>query len=343
MIEDAFLAAILEDPAADMPRLVYADWLEERSDPRAEFLRVECALLKLSPDDERLPALQKRLRELQQALDAGWKSLVRRLPLDPLDELRQVLLPPRRPFQASGDWAAVEAALGAALPADYKALVNAYGSGTINSCLEVVSPFYPGLDIREWWTNWARFYTDIAEFEDIPYPVFPEAGGLLPFGTLGDVDILNWRTVGEPHDWPFVYYDREQGFFEIKGLSAVEFLLEVVTQRSPLLLRLGHETAFDPPCYFEPHVPDPQRIQLLCPQELAIENVAEALATRWPPDQVRIRWWPSGLTLLIEQLAGRVHLSHEGGPHTWAWISYDGSCAGEAVGVADELRRLGFG
>jgi uncharacterized protein (TIGR02996 family) len=42
---DAFLQAILDDPDADAPRLVFADWLEEHGDAeRAEFIRVQCAL-----------------------------------------------------------------------------------------------------------------------------------------------------------------------------------------------------------------------------------------------------------------------------------------------------------
>jgi uncharacterized protein (TIGR02996 family) len=42
---DALLAAVLADPDADLPRLVYADWLEERGQPeRAEFIRVQIEL-----------------------------------------------------------------------------------------------------------------------------------------------------------------------------------------------------------------------------------------------------------------------------------------------------------
>ncbi len=48
--EQAFLQAIIETPADDTPRLVYADWLEERGQPgdaeRAEFIRVQCELAK---------------------------------------------------------------------------------------------------------------------------------------------------------------------------------------------------------------------------------------------------------------------------------------------------------
>jgi uncharacterized protein (TIGR02996 family) len=42
--EESFLRAIADDPADNTTRLVYADWLEERGDPRAEFLRLEYEL-----------------------------------------------------------------------------------------------------------------------------------------------------------------------------------------------------------------------------------------------------------------------------------------------------------
>ena len=38
--EAAFLAAILADPDDDAPRLVFADWLDERGDCRGEWLRL---------------------------------------------------------------------------------------------------------------------------------------------------------------------------------------------------------------------------------------------------------------------------------------------------------------
>jgi uncharacterized protein (TIGR02996 family) len=42
--DDAFLAAIIAAPADDLPRLVYADYLDEHGDPaRAEFIRLQIA------------------------------------------------------------------------------------------------------------------------------------------------------------------------------------------------------------------------------------------------------------------------------------------------------------
>src|SRR5205809_1061936 len=46
---EAFLRAILDNPEDDATRLVYADWLEEHGEAvPAEFIRVQCALARLS-------------------------------------------------------------------------------------------------------------------------------------------------------------------------------------------------------------------------------------------------------------------------------------------------------
>jgi uncharacterized protein (TIGR02996 family) len=336
-VEDAFLKAIDEDPEDEAPRLIYADWLEEHGDPRAEFLRTELAILNKSQSVAHPAALEVRRRELLKALDPEWVALVRRLPLDPIDELRRVLPPPKRPLNAVGNWAEVEQELGLRLPSDYKAFLSSYGSGTAG-CIEIVSPLGLTQDVREWWANWSGLIGDLAEYEEVPYPVFPEPGGLLPFGTLGDVDLLTWRTIGDPERWPFVYHDREQGFFEIKGLSAVEFILEAVTQRSPLMIRLGSENGFDPPCEFVAQVAEPRSVWFFHYRPIDLNVVIDRLATHWPPDQVGIRRSPTGATLLIEPLAGRICLSSDtGDERTLAVISYDQRYA---MGVEEGIQSL---
>ncbi|MBL8796660.1 MAG: TIGR02996 domain-containing protein [Planctomycetia bacterium] len=62
--ETGLVESVLESPDDDAPRLVYADWLEERGDPRAEFIRVQCAAARLPADDLRLPGLQARAKQL---------------------------------------------------------------------------------------------------------------------------------------------------------------------------------------------------------------------------------------------------------------------------------------
>ena len=40
---DPFVAAICAEPDDDLPRLIYADWLDDRGDPRGEFIRLQLA------------------------------------------------------------------------------------------------------------------------------------------------------------------------------------------------------------------------------------------------------------------------------------------------------------
>src|SRR4051794_35511686 len=67
---EAFLRAIFDAPDDDLPRLVYADFLEENDDPdRAAFIRVQIErrrLLNLTPGDPALVGLKGLLpRELE--------------------------------------------------------------------------------------------------------------------------------------------------------------------------------------------------------------------------------------------------------------------------------------
>ena len=64
---DALLGGVLADPAADLPRLVYADFLEETGTPgnvaRAEFVRVQCELAAATFDGDAARRLGLEIRE----------------------------------------------------------------------------------------------------------------------------------------------------------------------------------------------------------------------------------------------------------------------------------------
>ena len=73
--EQPFLDAILARYADDGPRLVYADWLDENGDPaRAELVRVQIALARLSAEDPRRPELADRQTELLQRYRRKWTA-----------------------------------------------------------------------------------------------------------------------------------------------------------------------------------------------------------------------------------------------------------------------------
>jgi uncharacterized protein (TIGR02996 family) len=77
--EGGFLGAILAAPDDLALRLIYADFLEERGDARAEALRLKCAIASISEGDPRCGELAARLEQVRPSLDAEWFALVVRL------------------------------------------------------------------------------------------------------------------------------------------------------------------------------------------------------------------------------------------------------------------------
>src|SRR5207248_10077422 len=106
-VHQAFLHDICEHPDDDTPRLIYADWLDDHDDPaRGEFIRLQCRLEALRPDDESWPALRERELELLKQHGDRWKE-----PLRPLTRwchfrrgfVEHVSLRPRTFFTHSAD------------------------------------------------------------------------------------------------------------------------------------------------------------------------------------------------------------------------------------------------
>jgi uncharacterized protein (TIGR02996 family) len=74
--EDGFLNAIRAAPDDDVARLVYADWLDDRADPRGDFVRLHAALRAAAPDHpERVPG-EHELSHLRLGCDPGWLEVI---------------------------------------------------------------------------------------------------------------------------------------------------------------------------------------------------------------------------------------------------------------------------
>ena len=74
MTEEAgFIAALLAEPDDRTTLLVYADWLDDRDDPRAEYLRLLAAD---KADEMRALEIHSRLAELRTRIDIGWLTLI---------------------------------------------------------------------------------------------------------------------------------------------------------------------------------------------------------------------------------------------------------------------------
>jgi uncharacterized protein (TIGR02996 family) len=84
--EDLFLRKLLEDPADDTTRLVYADWLDERSDDvsaaKSRFLRLTVQLLQPIRYTGERKRWRRELQALAATLDTGWLAAVSRLKVE---------------------------------------------------------------------------------------------------------------------------------------------------------------------------------------------------------------------------------------------------------------------
>ncbi|WP_171472587.1 TIGR02996 domain-containing protein [Frigoriglobus tundricola] len=74
---DDFLNAIAAQPADRTLRLVYADWLDERADPRGELIRVEEQMRQLPVFADRFWELKLRRNELRTHAGAEWCGQMR--------------------------------------------------------------------------------------------------------------------------------------------------------------------------------------------------------------------------------------------------------------------------
>jgi len=169
---------------------------------------------------------------------------------------------------SSTDWVASERGLGLELPFDYKELLSAFPPGTyfapnLHAGSVVVHPPLPYLDTPD---HLHQFTTELDELRewrrdhpgDVPRPVFPEAGGMVPWARSGGNELLLWvREPGRsPDEWTVAVTnqgiwrpDDSNPVVEEFACSATEFLVGVVSGAitSEVLARDMRELASLPP------------------------------------------------------------------------------------------------
>jgi hypothetical protein len=105
----------------------------------------------------------------------------------------------------------VERRLGLSLPDDFKSFTSAYGK-QIRVRTWALRAHYEGVD------------------EPLPFALYPDVGGLLPWGGTDNGDVLLWEAKGPPKRWSvwiqhsrFADYDRFEG-------GMVDFLVRLLTR-----------------------------------------------------------------------------------------------------------------
>ena len=127
--DDAFIRTLHDKQDDEVPRLVYADWLDEQGDPRGAYLRAEVEYFR---DAE--GADDSQLKALQEGLDPIWINMVSRAPYG--------IIVPGLTFSETGprltrdDLKRIEEHWQAPLPADYAAFMLLFNGATFNkTCL----------------------------------------------------------------------------------------------------------------------------------------------------------------------------------------------------------------
>ena len=162
-----------------------------------------------------------------------------------IDILRRTLAPPTKPNVGTNppDWSLIEKQL-CPLPETYKEFIDTYGLGKIDDFLIVYSP-----TASDTYLNLlARGTLDLEALRElkskhgereVPYRLFPEPGGLLPFGIDENGDGLYWLTEGPPERWSIVVNEGRAPEYQRFDMNLPEFLAAILARsiRCPIFPR----------------------------------------------------------------------------------------------------------
>ena len=149
-----------------------------------------------------------------------------------LDELTR-LVPATAAVPRTFDWPDVERRLGTAVPADFRALVETYGSGEFDEFLTVLVPAHenPHLDVAGRRDSALDALHKVAEYEPAPQPMPYPIDQLLPWAVTANGDTCYWLMEGGPDGWPTVVNEGRGPEWDAFDGTATEFLVETLSGR----------------------------------------------------------------------------------------------------------------
>jgi hypothetical protein len=138
---------------------------------------------------------------------------------------------------APSEWGLVERILEIELPADYKNLINSYGTGSFLNFLSPLSPFAPfstSLNLlSDGKALLSAYQSGRKEFPEYspPFEAYPHSGGLFPWATTVNGDVLFWLMRRHSDLWPTVVCDSKfSEDYELIEMSATALVCSWVTQ-----------------------------------------------------------------------------------------------------------------
>jgi hypothetical protein len=148
--------------------------------------------------------------------------------------LTQLVPPPKQPVHNGHieDWDVIQRILEMKLPADFKKLINIYGTGCFLGFLYPLSPFAPfntslnmlSGDTRHLLYNYKSGQKEFPQYSP-PFSAYPDESGLFPWAITVNGDTLFWLRQGNPNKWPIVVCDSKfSETYDRFDFTATEFL-----------------------------------------------------------------------------------------------------------------------
>ncbi|MFJ2025087.1 hypothetical protein ACIODW_14980 [Streptomyces sp. NPDC087897] len=150
-----------------------------------------------------------------------------------LDTLVRLCRPPADPPPAVG-WARAESALGTALPADYKRLVETYGDGVFDETIRLLVPdsAHDDCDLYAQTAEREEILAGLWKFEERPAGLREAGARVLPWAfEEGTGAFLYWlvRPGLHPDAWTVLHHEGRGPLWEHHETGCLAFLLAVLT------------------------------------------------------------------------------------------------------------------
>lgn len=149
------------------------------------------------------------------------------------DELLSVMPVPSNVVEGGlgQDWGRVTGRFCDPLPTDYMQFIDTYGSGSVNGFLTVFNPFSANFHVNlfdQVLFTLSSLRALKAQFpREVPFPLYFEPGGMLPWGMSIDGDIYCWLTNGISGGWQTVVICRHAPAGHFK-MTMTQFLARAI-------------------------------------------------------------------------------------------------------------------
>ena len=153
-----------------------------------------------------------------------------------IERLGEILAPPMNPIDVplARAWSSIEKKF-CKLPDDYKNFIETYGSGCIDGFIWIFNPFASNrnLNLSDQVQVKIEALNDLAKTfnEGIPFPLFPEPNGLLPFGVTDNGDVLFWQVTKDPVDWKVIINAAREPKWEKYDVGMTDLLAGLLSRK----------------------------------------------------------------------------------------------------------------